>query len=50
MCRERIVGYVDLDYVACLDAKKSLSRYVFTCFGGAVSLKACWQKVVALCI
>ncbi|KZV56298.1 hypothetical protein F511_00295 [Dorcoceras hygrometricum] len=43
-----VEGFVDSDYAGCLDTRKSLSGYIFTCFGGAVSWKASLQKVVAL--
>ena len=43
-----IEGFVDSDFVGCLDTKKSLTSYVFTAFGTAISWKASLQKVVAL--
>lgn len=43
-----IEGFVDSDYAACLDTRKSLTGYVFTAFGTAISWKANLQKVVAL--
>lgn len=43
-----LVGYVDADIAGNLDTRKSLSGYVFTLFGTAVSWKANLQSVVAL--
>ena len=43
-----ITGFVDSDFVGCLDSRKSLTGYVFIAFGTAVSWKASLQKVVAL--
>ncbi|XP_058782988.1 uncharacterized protein LOC131657627 [Vicia villosa] len=43
-----IEGYVDSDYAGCMDSRKSISGYVFTMFGTAISWKATLQKVVAL--
>ena len=43
-----ISGYVDSDYAGCIDTRKSLTGYVFTMFGTAISWKANLQKVVAL--
>ena len=43
-----IEGYVDSDYAGCLDSRKSITGYVFTVFGSAVSWKGSLQKVVAL--
>ena len=43
-----IEGFVDADYAGCVDTRKSLSGYVFTLFGTAVSWKANLQSVVAL--
>lgn len=43
-----LVGYVDADFAGNLDTRKSLSGYVFTLFGTAVSWKANLQSVVAL--
>ena len=45
---EVITGYVDSDFVECLDTRKSLTGYVFIAFGTAISWKAGLQKVVAL--
>jgi len=39
---------VDFDYVSCLDTRKSITGYIFTVFGTAISWKASLQKVVAL--
>ncbi|RVW64482.1 Retrovirus-related Pol polyprotein from transposon TNT 1-94 [Vitis vinifera] len=41
-------GFVDADYAGNIDTRKSLTGYVFTVFGGAVSWKANLQSVVAL--
>ena len=35
-----IVSYIDFDFVGDLDRKKSLTRYVFTLCGSAISWKA----------
>ena len=43
-------GFVDSDYVGSLDTRTSLTGYVFTICGGAVSWKANLQLVVALSI
>ena len=43
-----IEGFVDSDYAGCLDSRKSLTGFVFTAFGTAISWKASLQKVVAL--
>ena len=45
-----IEGFVDSDFAGCLDTRKSLTGYVFTAFGIAISWKASLQKVVALSI
>ena len=44
----KVEGFVESDYVGSLDTRKSLTRYVFTIYGGAVSWKANLQPVVAL--
>ncbi|XP_035545683.1 secreted RxLR effector protein 161-like [Juglans regia] len=41
-------GFVDSDYVGNIDTRKSLTGFVFTTFGGAISWKANLQPVVAL--
>ncbi len=43
-----LVGYVDSDYAGDLDKRRSLTGYVFTVGGCAVSWKACLQATVAL--
>lgn len=43
-----ITGYVDSDFAGNIDTKKSLSRYVLTLFGTAISWKPTLQSVVAL--
>ena len=43
-----ITRFVDSDFVGCLDSRKSLTGYVFTTFGIAISWRASLQKVVAL--
>lgn len=45
---EVITGFVDSDFAGCLDSRKSLTGYVFTAYGTAISWKASLQKVVAL--
>ncbi|XP_073022735.1 secreted RxLR effector protein 161-like [Primulina eburnea] len=42
-----IVGYVDSDYAGNIDTRKSLSGFIFTMYGTAVSWKANSQSVVA---
>jgi hypothetical protein len=41
------VGYVDSDFAADLDKRRSLIGYVFTIGGSAVSWRACLQSTVA---
>ncbi|XP_073046238.1 secreted RxLR effector protein 161-like [Primulina eburnea] len=43
-----IVGYVDSDFAGNIDTRKSLSGFIFTMYGTAVSWKATLQSVVAL--
>ena len=42
------IGYVDSDYAGDLDKRRSLTGYVFTVGGCAVSWKACLQATIAL--
>ena len=44
----QLQGFVDADYVGNIDTRKSLTGYVFTVFGRAISWKANLQLVVAL--
>ncbi|KAG2703381.1 hypothetical protein I3760_06G134300 [Carya illinoinensis] len=44
----RVVGYVDSDYTGDLDKRRSLTVYVFTLCGSAISWKATLQFTVAL--
>jgi hypothetical protein len=46
--RDGLVGYVDSDFAGDLDKRRSLTGYVFTIGGCAVSWKACLQSTVAL--
>lgn len=46
--RDELVGYVDSDYAGDLDKRRSLTGYVFTIGGCAVSWKATLQSTVAL--
>ncbi|XP_045817459.1 secreted RxLR effector protein 161-like [Trifolium pratense] len=46
--RDALEGYVDADYAGNIDTRKSLSGFVFTLFGTAVTWKANQQSVVAL--
>ena len=46
--RDRLVGYVDSDYAGDLDKRRSLTGYVFTIGGCAVSWKASLQAPVTL--
>lgn len=43
----KLRGYVDVDFVGDLDKRRSLTGYLFTLFGCAVSWKAQLQPVVA---
>jgi hypothetical protein len=45
--RKGLVGYVDSDFAADLDKKKSLTGFVFTSGGRAVSWRSCLQPTVA---
>ncbi|XP_058003773.1 secreted RxLR effector protein 161-like [Hevea brasiliensis] len=42
------VGYVDLDFTGDLDKRRSLTSYLFSLSGSAISLKATLQAIVAL--
>ena len=44
---EGLVGYVDSDFATDLDKRRSLTGYVFTVSGCAISWKATLQGVVA---
>lgn len=46
--KEPLIGYVDSDYAANVDTRKSLTGYVFTLYGTSVSWKSTHQPVVAL--
>jgi hypothetical protein len=46
--KEGLVGYVDSDYGANVDKRRSLTGYVFTISGCAVSWRACLQPTFAL--
>ncbi|WJX45133.1 hypothetical protein P8452_32036 [Trifolium repens] len=46
--RDALEGYVDADYAGNVDTRKSLSGFVFTLFGTAVTWKANQQSVVVL--
>lgn len=43
-----VTGYVDSDFAGSIDTRKSLTGYVFTLFGTAISWKAKLQSVMAL--
>jgi hypothetical protein len=45
--KEGLVGYVDSDFAANLDKRRSLTCYVFTIGGCAVSWRAYLQSTVA---
>nr|CAD1837582.1 unnamed protein product [Ananas comosus var. bracteatus] len=47
-CKDGVVGYVDSDFAGDLDRRRSLSGYVFSIGGCAVSWKAPLQPIVAL--
>lgn len=42
-----VVGYVDANYAGDLDSRKSMTGYVFTFAGGAISWKSILQDTVA---
>lgn len=46
--KEEVTGYVDSDFAANIDTRRSCTGYVFTVLGGCVSWKSNLQKVVAL--
>ena len=46
--RGGVVGYVDSDYAGDLDKRRSLTGYVFTIGGCAISWKVSLQSTVAL--
>ncbi|KAG8496765.1 hypothetical protein CXB51_007998 [Gossypium anomalum] len=46
--RDGVIGYVDADFAGDLDRKRSLTGYVFTIGGCAISWKATLQTIVAL--
>lgn len=45
---EALAGFVDSDYAANLDTRKSQSGYIFYLYGATISWKSCLQSVVAL--
>lgn len=42
-----LVGYVDADFEANIDTRKSLTGYVFTLFGTTISWRSTYQSLVA---
>ena len=46
--RHGVIGYVDSDFVGDLDKRRSLTKYVFTIRGCAISWKSTLQTTVAL--
>ena len=46
--KEVLIGFVDFHFARWPDTRKSLTGYVFTAFGIAISWKASLQKVAAL--
>ncbi|KAG8474963.1 hypothetical protein CXB51_031688 [Gossypium anomalum] len=46
--KDGVIGYVDADFVGDLDRRRSLTGYVFTIRGCAISWKATLQTIVAL--
>ncbi|KAG8482489.1 hypothetical protein CXB51_024203 [Gossypium anomalum] len=46
--KDRVIGYVDVDFARDLDRRRSLTGYVFTIGGCAISWKATLQTTVAL--
>ena len=47
-CCQQVYGYTDADMAGDLNSRKSISRYLFTSAGGAVSWQLKLQKCVAL--
>lgn len=47
---DQLLGYIDSDFAGDLDKRRSITKYVYTLCGGAVSWKASLQLVVALSI
>ena len=45
---DNVVGFVDLDYIGCLDTRRSLTGYMFKFYGNTVSWKCNLQHVVSL--
>ena len=45
---DALVGYVDSDFAANLDSRKSLTGYIFTLYGTAISWKSVQQPIIAL--
>ena len=45
---DSIIGFVDSDYAGDLDKRRSLTGYLFTLSGSAISWKATLQNTVAL--
>jgi hypothetical protein len=43
----KIAGYLDADYAGDVDDRKSMSGYVFTLAGGAISWKSFKQTIIA---
>ena len=46
--RDGVAGYVDYDYVGDLNKRRSLTEYVFTIGGCAISWKTTLESTVAL--
>ena len=44
----QVTGFVDSDFIADMDKRRSITGYVFILNGGAVSWKASLQSVIAL--
>ncbi|XP_048615679.1 secreted RxLR effector protein 161-like [Brassica napus] len=42
-----VIGYLDSDYVGCVDSRKSTFGYLFLLTGGAISWKSGKQSVIA---
>ena len=42
-----IIGYSDLDFASCVDARKSTSGYIFMFVGGVVSWRSAKQTLIA---
>lgn len=44
----KVVGYLETDYVGCLDSRKSTSEYIFMLVCGAISWKSEKKRLMAI--